>query len=86
MEKQFAAADSLKFGRSEFELFINDRALAPNTPQTFSECKPDLEAFIRNRLAQTDFKLRHDSDSRKRFSASILLSKPVDFDALVRSS
>ena len=36
----------LKFSRHEFELFINDRALAPNSPETFAACRPELEAFL----------------------------------------
>ena len=39
LEEQFASDGPLKFSRLEIELFVNDRALAPNTSETFNACK-----------------------------------------------
>jgi len=66
------------FNRQELELIINDRALAPNTVNTFETCKPDLEAFLAS-IGQADAELSHDTDDpRRRFSVKISLKKPLE--------
>ncbi len=74
--------DGLRFSRTEFELFINDRALAPNTAETLAACGPELESFIRDALGQTDFALKHHDDPRERFSVTVTTAGPIDLDAL----
>jgi hypothetical protein len=73
----------LRFSRKEFELFVNDRALAPNKPETYEACRPELEAFIRNGLGQSDFVLEHKSDPRQRFGITVKLAQPMDLPTLV---
>jgi hypothetical protein len=76
LEDEFA---ELQFSRHEFQLFINDRALAPNTPETFAACKPELESFLAQRVADGDFRLEHDhTDPRKLFSVTIRFAQPID--------
>ena len=72
----------LRFDRRDFELIINDRALAPNTPQTYAECKADLESFLNKTLGHSDFNLQHRDDPRRRFSVNIKLKKPLDLEAI----
>ncbi len=83
LEDQFADGDSLIFSRQEFELFINDRALAPNTPETYAACKPELEAFLAGVLGHDKFSLEHRSDPRSRFGVIIKAGKPFDLAALL---
>ena len=66
----------LKFSRQEFELIINDRALAPNTSETFEACKPELQAFL-GEIGQADAKLTHDAESRRRFGVNVKLIQPL---------
>lgn len=68
--------DGLKFSQTEFDLFVNDRALAPNTPETYEACRPELEAFLRERLGIDQFTLVHDDNPRHRFSVRITTSTP----------
>ena len=56
----------LKFDRQCFDLIINDRALAPNTAETFAACQPEMESLLRDGLGQSDFKLEHQDDPRWR--------------------
>lgn len=67
----------LKFSRSELEVFINDRALAPNTPETLAAAQPEIESFIREGLGQSDFEISFVSEPRKLFGAVIRLSQPA---------
>ena len=85
LEAQFAADGSLKFSRHEFEMFINDRALAPNTPETFAACKSELEAFLEHVLGHGEFSLDHRNDARTRFGVIIKIAKPFDLTAILET-
>jgi hypothetical protein len=69
----------LRFDRQQFELFINDRALAPNQPETYEAVLPELDAFVRTKLGQSSFVLERQSDPRSRFGVTVKLSQPMDF-------
>jgi len=74
----------LKFSRREFELFINDRALAPNTAETFESAKPDLEAFLKESVGN-DFTIEHNADLRRLFGATVRLEQPFDLASFATS-
>ena len=86
LEAQLEKDGPLKFSRQEFELFINDRALASNTPLTYATCKPELEAFLKNVLGHSEFTLEHDSDPRRLFGVNVKLAKPFDLGALLEAA
>lgn len=66
----------LKFDRQSFELIINDRALAPNTSDTFEAIIPELEGSL-DELGSPASEVSHDADPRRRFSLSVALGKPL---------
>lgn len=71
----------LKFDRQQFELFINDRALAPNTTETWEACQADLESFVKEDLGQGQFELQRETDARRRFGVTVKLSAPLELSA-----
>ena len=80
LEEEFSG---LKFCRQEFHFSINDRALAPNTAETFEACKPELDSFLKQVSPDSDFEIDYDdSDSRRLFSVTIKSSNPIDLDKL----
>ncbi len=81
MENEFAA-NGLSFCRSSFELFINDRATASNTPDTFAATKPELESFLSSALGHSEFTIEHHPDARSRFGVTVTVAKPFDLSAL----
>lgn len=85
LEAEFADNDPLKFSRREFELFINDRALAPNTSATYTACKPELETFIKKTLGHGEFTLERRSDPRSRFGVIVKAAKPFDLAAILKT-
>jgi len=85
LEGHFANDGPLKFNRQEFELFINDRALAPNTTETFTACKPLIDSFLSGVLGHNDFTLEHQDNPRRRFGMLIKLAKPVDWSQVLTS-
>ena len=78
LEEQFASEGPLTFSRSGFDLFINDRALAPNTPDTFTACKPELESFLAGAIGHKKFALAHHTDPRQRFGVTVTAANPFD--------
>ena len=80
LEAEFASGDPLKFHRQEFELFVNDRAVAPNTDETFAACRKDLDAFLTAALGHSDYSLSRPDDPRRRFGVLVTSKKPFDLD------
>jgi hypothetical protein len=67
-----AFGEKLRFSRNEFELVVNDRGLAPNTPETYAAAIPGIEAALRAVLGHGDFRLiRHDREPRERFGVTV---------------
>lgn len=76
----------LKFSRQHFELSINDRALAPNTPETYTAVKPELESFLKQVLGHDAVSLQHQSDPRRLFGAEVTVDRPFDLAALLATN
>jgi len=83
LERHFSGTDKLKFSRREFDLFINDRALAPNTAETWACCQPELHAFFESAFGCDAFTMQHNDDLRSRFGVSVTLARPFDLDAVL---
>lgn len=80
---QEAFPGALKLSRTDFELIVNDRGIAPNTPETYAVAVPEIESALRTVLGHGDFKLtRHDREPRQRFGVTVKSAKPVDFATL----
>ncbi len=75
LEEELRDDAPVRFSRTELEVFVNDRALAPNTPQTYAAHKAHLQAFARALLGSADFKLEHHEGSHNRFAVTIPLAK-----------
>jgi len=74
LEEAFGGA--LKFSRTEFELIVNDRAIAPNTPESYAQGIPEIEAALKSLLGSGDFQLtRHDREPRERFGVGVKCGK-----------
>jgi len=76
------AFSELRFDRHRFEIFINDRALAPNTDETRDELRSELAAFLHNVLGETDFQIDDRRDPRSRVGADVHLSNPLELARL----
>ena len=67
----------VKFSRTEFELIVNDRGIAPNTPEAYAAAAPALEGAVRSLLGHGEFQLaRHDQRPRERFGVTIKSARP----------
>jgi len=82
LEETLATESTLKFCRDEFELCINDRAYAPNTPDTLSVCLPEVETFVTDLLGHKNFTLTHDPAPRSLFRLHMKSAKPFELNKL----
>jgi hypothetical protein len=72
-----AFAGSLKFSRTQFELIVNDRGIAPNTPETYAQGIPEIEQALKSLLDNGGFTLeRHDREPRGRFGVTVKCAQP----------
>ena len=72
-----AFAPKLRFSRTEFEIVVNDRGIAPNSPETYAAALPVIESALRSVLGHGEFSLvRHDADPRERFGVTVRTGKP----------
>ena len=62
----------LRYSRSNFDVIINDRALAPNTDDTRRRATPDLERFAKAAFGSSAATVTpHAAEPRRRFGARI---------------
>lgn len=85
LESQFVGDGPLTFSRRSFELSVNDRALAPNTAETFEACKGDIQGFLDATFGAGACTIEHQADPRCRFAVVVTLAKPFDPAAILQS-
>ena len=67
----------LRFSRTEFDLIVNDRGIAPNTPESYAAAIPEIEAALRQILGHGNFSLgRHDRERRNRLGVTVKTAQP----------
>ena len=75
LESEDSMKGTLRFGGREMELFINDRALAPNTEATRIAAQPELQAFFGKLFQGADYALTHETEPRRLFTVRIVANK-----------
>jgi hypothetical protein len=82
LEQEPTLRGKLKFSDEEIFISINDRLLAPNSQETLTALKPDLEGAVRPLVGDANFTLEHNQDPRQRFSVRVRASKHFEMDKL----
>jgi hypothetical protein len=73
----------LKFNTDEVQVIINDRLLAPNTPETLATLSPDLNTFFGKLFDGAGFTVEHNADPRERFTVTVTTSAKTDVKTLL---
>jgi hypothetical protein len=73
----------LRFNGREIELFINDRALAPNSEATRAGADPEFQSFCKKLLGGAEYTLCYDQERRHLFGAVVKASKPFSVAELL---
>ncbi len=84
LEAEFQTDGPLAFSRQEFELFINDREIAPNTPDTWAQCEPELRQFVSGLFGNEAFAMTQDPNPRHRFGVHVRGEKALDLESAAR--
>lgn len=74
LEQEPEFADRLRFDRNAWEVVVNDRALAPNTPATWDALTPTLCRVFDSIIGAGRYSLTPTRDPRELFTATVALS------------
>ena len=78
--------NGVKFNGQEAQVIINDRLLAPNTPETFATLEPDLRTFFDRLYNSTDYTLTYqNADPRERFTVDVKAAAAFDVETLLKT-
>jgi hypothetical protein len=70
LEGEPVLGGTLRFDENDCEVFVNDRMLAPNTPETYDRLSPAIHEFFERRLARP-VKLDWKADPRELFRVRV---------------
>lgn len=74
----------LHFLTNELEFTVNDRALAPNTSETFTALSPQLNKVMKNLYGEGNYQLNHLKNPKRRFSVRITSTKTFSLPELLQ--
>jgi hypothetical protein len=73
----------IQFNGREIEVIINDRLLAPNTPETRAAADSEFRAFFSTLFGDIEYAVSYPQDSRSLFSVHVTTCKAFDTSALL---
>ena len=85
IEKEPALMGKMKFQASETEIAINDRLIAPNTEQAYSELKADLETFLHQLYDGSTVSMERNNDPRGCLGLRVKASRPFEIATLLKN-
>ena len=74
----------LNFEFQDIELFINDRLLAPNDPNTHRSVTPEIQQFCDDLFGDKNYSIKHQEDPRKLFSVLVHLFRTINQAILLK--
>ena len=74
-----AAFEGLTFTRQEFEVTINDRALAPNNAENAAELTSIIGNVLQKSFSVSDFEADTSRDARQLLGATVKLASAIEF-------
>jgi hypothetical protein len=75
----------IQFNGREIEVFINDRLLAPNTPETRPAADLEFRAFFSTLFGDIEYALSYPHDPRSLFSVHVKTSQAFDTTELLNN-
>lgn len=71
LEQESEFAGNLRFDRTQWEVTVNDRALAPNTETTWKALEPAIRAVFDALMGSGEYQLQYHSDPRELFRVTV---------------
>jgi hypothetical protein len=75
----------LNFNGQDIEIFVNDRALAPNREDIRQAVKPDFQAFADRLFGAGEYSLSFDNDPRRLLRMSLKASRALAVEELLQN-
>lgn len=72
-----------RFDGTHVQLVINDRFLAPNTPETRAAAEPELKKFYKTLFGANQYEALYEEDPRRRFGVTLRTSQPIPAEELL---
>lgn len=73
----------IRFNGQEIEIFVNDRAIAPNTEATRAAFDADFRAFLKKLFRGQDYSISYGTDPRSLFTAHVKSSRAYSVSELL---
>lgn len=74
LEQEPALGGRMKFNGGEFQVFANDRLLAPNTDATTSALRPAIDVLVGKLYPGAKCEFAREQDPKERFSVTVKVS------------
>jgi hypothetical protein len=81
--QRLAADPGLRVSGQALQLIVNDRLLAPNTPETLAEMQPELTAFFDKLYGPGGYTLARREEPRARLTLDIRAKDPISVNGLL---
>jgi len=75
--------NKIRFGGRHIQLFVNDRLLAPNVPESRAAFEPELKAFGAALFAGSSYTASYEEDPRRRFGVTLQVAQPMSAEQLL---
>jgi hypothetical protein len=85
METEPSLAGNIQFNGREIEVFINDRLLAPNTPETRAATDSEFRTFFPILFGDIEYAVSYPQDPRSLFSVQVETSQVFETAALLNN-
>jgi hypothetical protein len=83
LEAEPSLAGNVRFNGREMEVFINDRLLAPNTPETRAATDSEFRNFFSTLFGAVEYTISYPQDSRSLFSLHVRTSQEFEITELL---
>jgi hypothetical protein len=85
LESEPRLEGKFRFNGQDFEIFINDRLVAPNTIATCELLDPDFQLFFQKLFRGKEYTLSYDMDPRTLFTVMVKAAQPYSVAELLEA-
>jgi hypothetical protein len=78
LEAEPSLEGRIQFNGRELEVFVNDRMLAPNQPETRTWAESEFRTFFANLFGDTEYVVSYPQDPRRLFTLHAKTAQPFD--------
>lgn len=84
LEKEPRLNNKIKFVTTEFQVFVNDRALAPNVPKTWPQCEKDFREVFSKVLGENSLRFELVKNPRSLFGFHVYSKNSQSMQDLIK--